>query len=731
MNLHVILKRGFVCFLFSLCMMFAGCASSLKSVPDDISQNIPEDDYSIYVYEAALEPEPDLTQPEISDDEIETVSISIDSLMNLARAACQIENFSAADSLLRHAAASLNRRSDTVESEWVPLQDYVAEIISIYAERMPPGFSAPEEISTLIFKLHILESLFDTLKISAEDSVFFFRLSNKRGIVYDVPVVWNERVRRSTLFFMRTRKGVFDRWLSRAGYYLPVMERMFADSGLPRDLAYLPIIESGFNPHAYSRAHAAGIWQFIPSTGRAYGLRQNYWLDERRDPLKSTDAAIRYLRKLYKDFGDWHLALGAYNCGENGMARTMRRDNAASYWELKTLPKETHNYVPLYLGSVIIAKNPDVFDFVFPNGAVFDPDIVLVNDCIELSTIAEGIDVPLDTLRAMNPHILHWCTPPDLQSVHLYLPRGKAPEFETFYSGLPDEKKTKFYRYRIQSGDNMVTIARRFRVPVDALRDINKMKNNHLTANRFLIIPIPVNDSVPAALTAVLNNEKPDRPIPQNSRKITYQVKPGDNTYRIARLFGVTVQNILSWNNMTSSQHLRAGQKLTIYQTKRSAGGVQTVNRQQQPKADGAPEPHTGKHLVKQSETLYSISKELGISVNELARVNGLNTRKPLIFPGDILVYTPNPNHNQSLKTQEQNAAKNVTEKNANTNVTPESGNTNSQTVNYTVKPGDNLWQISNKFGVTVDSIRESNNLSADSLIRPGDTLKIERQGGN
>jgi membrane-bound lytic murein transglycosylase D len=673
------------------------------------------------LYTEDLEDDPTFVeeQADYIEIDIEVENSNIDSLLNLARSACVAGAFSSADSLLKRAASVLNRRSDTTDSGELPLQEYIAEIISIYAELMPPEFSAPEEISTLIFKLHILESLLDSLKISAEDSVFLFRLSNKRGVVYDVPVVWNERVRRSTLFFMRTRKGAFDRWLTRAGYYLPIMEQMFADSGLPGNLAYLPIIESGFNPHAYSRAHAAGIWQFIPSTGRAYGLRQNYWIDERRDPLKSTDAAIRYLRKLYKDFGDWHLALAAYNCGENGLARTMRRDNATSYWELKTLPRETHNYVPLYLGSLIIAKNPDVFDFTFPSDNIFDPDVVIVNDCIELSTIAQGIDVPLDTIRRMNPHILHWCTPPDMQSVNLYLPKGKAEVFELFYSELPDDKKTRFYRYRIQSGDNMMTIARRFRVPVDALRDINKMKTNHITAGRFLIIPIPVNDSVPSALAAVLNNERPGRPIPQNSKQIIYQVKPGDNTSRIARLFGVTVQDILSWNNMSGSQHLRAGQRLTIHQPQRG----QPANRQA-PQAPREPNSqHSGKHLVKQGESLYSISRELGISVNELASVNGLDPRKPLIFPGDVLVYTPKRNE----KTQTQGSV----QPSQNTpQSSPKNNDKQAQIIMYTVKSGDNLWQISTTFGVTVESIRKSNNLSANSLIKPGDVLKIER-GGN
>jgi membrane-bound lytic murein transglycosylase D len=349
---------------------------------------------------AADEADPTEPEPPAVDETAAIDLTDIDGLLRSARAYCGDSLFAAADTALRRAAAFLMKNSLEAEGQWLPMEDYIADIISIYAESMPPAFSVPEEISTLIFKQHLLESLLDTLKISPQDSVFLARLSGKRGVVYDVPMVWNDRVKRALLFYTRSRKGVFDRWLNRAGYYLPVMRQMFADEGLPQDLAYLPIIESGFNPHAYSRAHAAGIWQFIPSTGRIYGLRQNYWLDERRDPLKSTGAAINYLRKLYGDFGDWHIALASYNCGEGGMSRAIRRAGGVrDYWAL-SLPKETMNYVPLYLASVMIAKNPDVFEFAIQDTAVLDLDTVSVNDCIEMKTIAEGIGVGLEIGRA-------------------------------------------------------------------------------------------------------------------------------------------------------------------------------------------------------------------------------------------------------------------------------------------------------------------------------------------
>jgi len=736
-----------------LAAVIAGCASSAKKVSfaHDPAVVTPVAEPEPI---AAAAPEEDPTEPEMPADDSTGIDLTtdIDDLLRQARQACEDSAYTAADSILRKAAAFLMRNSelpDTGSGEWFPLQEYVADIISMYAELFPAGFEAPEEISSMIFSRHLLEALLDSLKVSPEDSVFLARLSNKRGVTYDVPVVWNDRVKRALLFYLRTRKGIFDRWLYRAGYYLPVMKQMFADSGLPRDLAHLPIIESGFNPHAYSRAHAAGIWQFIPSTGRMYGLRQNYWIDERRDPIKSTGAAIRYLNKLYGDFNNWHIALASYNCGENGMARAINKAGGVNdYWAL-SLPKETMNYVPLFLAALVIAKNPDVFDFQFQDSTVFDPDTAFINDCLEMKTIADGIGVSLDTLSMLNPHILHWCTPPDMQDVRIYLPKGYAGKFKDFYDSLPDEKKTKFYRYTVRHGDNLLQIARNFRVSVEALREINKMKTNSIAVNKYMIIPISVNDTVPAHLAANLNTVERERPgrrgrggsrrggggvMSRTGKKITYKVRTGETLYSISNTFNVDVNDLLAWNYMSNPRNLKAEQTLVIYQQDGPATTKTNQATSFTPQtSQTAPEPsrqvlrgnatlHSGKRLVRQGETLYGIAAELGIPVSELARINGLNARRPLIFPGDVLVYTPKPGQSANVTTTATPAPQPAP---VSTASTPKPGT--GQTVIYTVKNGDNLWRIALSFGVTVDSIRESNNLTPNSKIMPGDILKITR----
>jgi len=774
------MRKHLVFFLLSavsITVLTAACATSIKSQSASdatlaADEEHPDEEGVVYGPEAGLAE----LMPDAASESDAIDLIDIDQLLVLAYAAAGDSMFTAADSILRRVSAFLMRNSVEAitgvaagEDEDLPIQEYVAKILSFYAEHMPPSYSVPEEVSVLIFKQHLLESLLDSLNVSERDSIYLHRLSAKRGVVYEVPMVWNDRVRRALMFYMRTRNGVFDRWLHRAGYYLPMTTQMFADSGLPRDLAYLPIIESGFNPYAYSRAHAAGIWQFIPSTGRVYGMRQNYWIDERRDPIKSTEGAIKYLRKLYNDFGDWHTALASYNCGEGGMSRAIRRANGNNnYWELQ-LPKETMNYIPLFLGAVLITRNPDVFDFALQDSVIFDPDTVMINDCIEMKTIAEGIGISLDTLTMLNPHILHWATPPDMPNVRIYLPKGYAGKFRDFYAELPDEKKTKYHRYKVQSGDNIQSIARKFKVSAETIRKANNMNDNAVAAGRYLIIPVPVNVTLPADLVRHLNatDRRQQREIAKlraatsgpplgsapgrgpamavsaptqassvaldkkqapkaatGGRRISYKVRAGETLSTIATTFGVSVSDLMSWNYLASPRSLKAEQTLIIYQNDRAAA---TPSAQ---RVSGSSTEHTGKHLVKQGETLYGISQMVGVSVSELARINGLNPGRPMIFPGDVLVYTPDTDA-AAITTNQRTNSQPIIQASATAQPTTTSPSeprpSSGQITIYTVKRGDNLWRISLIHGVTVEAIRAENNLTPESAIKPGDILRITR----
>jgi len=572
----------------------------------------------------------------------------VDKLLQLAKKACGKSEYIVADSILREASMLLVQSSGLPGNSLPPLQKYAATIISMYTELFPPGFHVPKDIYYMMFSHNLLKSLINKPpNISSQDSAYFANLAKRSDIFYDIPIMWNDRVKNSFLYFLEKRNILFERWYYNVDYYLPVMKRMFIEAGLPGDLAYLPILESHFDPNAYSSANAAGIWQFISSTGRRYGLRQNYWIDERRDPLKATVAAINYLDKLYGDFKNWHTALASYNCGEKRMSRTiMKAGGTKDFWAL-SLPQESMKYVPFFITMMIIAKNHDVFEFGFPNtGGIFDLDTVSVNDCVEMKTIADGIGVSIDTLTAINPHILHGITPPDMRDVRIYLPKGYAGKFKKFYDNLPDSKKTKFYHYTVKKDENLTKIASIFKVPIDTLRKVNNIEANSTEVGKYVIVPIPVNDTVPSSLASYLNVsewESPGQqiiaecPVSRAGKKIAHKLGADETLQSISNTFNVTTKDLLAWNHLANPRDLKSRHTLFIYLPDSSVKKAQAADN------TSKYAKYTGKRTVKAGETFYGISLELGIPAAELASINGLDVDCPLIYPGYILRYAPKP----------------------------------------------------------------------------------------
>jgi soluble lytic murein transglycosylase-like protein len=250
---------------------------------------------------------------------------------------------------------------------------------------------------------------------------------------FDVPIQVNKQVRAYLVYFSTERKKVIERYLARSSRYLPMIKRIFQEAGLPEDLAYLAMIESGFNPKAYSRAAASGMWQFIRGTGLRYGLTIDRYVDERRDPEKSTRAAAKYLLDLYKQFGSWYLAAASYNCGEARVQRELNDSNHKNFWELSAnqcLPTETKNYVPQMIAATIIAKNPKKFGF--KNIAYLPPlqyDKVRVDEPTSLTAAAMAVNVPTEEVQDLNPELLRGITPPDMPSYTLYLPANSKDLF--------------------------------------------------------------------------------------------------------------------------------------------------------------------------------------------------------------------------------------------------------------------------------------------------------------
>jgi membrane-bound lytic murein transglycosylase D len=257
-------------------------------------------------------------------------------------------------------------------------------------------------------------------------------VDSSRGL----PITLNYKVRLAIKYFQTKGRGVFTRWLERSGKYEPLIDEMLERYQMPRDLKYLAMIESGFNPNAYSYAHAAGMWQFISSTGRYYGLRNDWWFDERRDVLKSTEAAVRHLRDLYDQFGDWYLALAGYNCSPSKVHRNIRRYNSRDFWKLKRLPRQTRNYVPTFLAATIIANDPKKFGFYVDKTKPVEFDSVHISESVDLNVIAKLVDTSYSHIKELNPAVRRWVTPPGVKDFAIYLPKGKKHSLRKIMPGF-------------------------------------------------------------------------------------------------------------------------------------------------------------------------------------------------------------------------------------------------------------------------------------------------------
>lgn len=679
-----------------IALLFWGCASTSLIVQQ---KAVAEPDSLVLKEEVAAKP-----------DTITVINL-IDSLIQQAHSSCAQSDYPKANSILKEALTIIeNANGEITEEEQEKLNDLLIQIAELYTIALPKEYldSIPANIAALVFQNQISIAI-DTLSFSPDDSIILSILECEEGIPFNIPIVHNERVSKSLYYIVTKRKRTMERLLTRSNYYMPYMQRLFAESEMPTDLVYLPILESGFNPKAYSYAHASGIWQFIPSTGRIYGLRRNYWVDERRDPIKSTNAAINYLKKLYGDFNDWHLALAAYNCGERKIELKLKKENAHNYWQL-TLPRQTMEYVPQFIAYQIIGKNPQCFGFFPEQKDTFDFDTVHISDCLDMKKIAEGINISYTELKRINPHIRHWCTPPNMEDINLYLLKGTLDTFKVFFASLSDKDKVKWHRYRIKSGDNLLSIAHRFRISVPAIRAINKLKSNFIIAGRYLYIPIPADGTYPStpvprkrkiASKYVKAKEPPEavRLLKKCIKPTKYSLKSGETISQISEKFNVTIKAICRWNKILNPRRVRAGTVLTLY----IEDAAEIKNKK---KKEYEPPKNMLKqfYFVKRGDNLYSISRKLGVTVENLAIWNHKNLKNPIIKPREKLIYYT------SSKVEKPQTQKKSTNKNYRL---------------YTIKKDDNLYTLANLFSIDINQILSLNNLNKNSIIRPGDVVRI------
>lgn len=297
---------------------------------------------------------------------------------------------------------------------------------------------------------------------------------------YDSNATASKAVERNVGLFSTRIREKFSLWLSRSGKYIELMKEILREKEVPEDIVFLSLIESGFNPYAYSVARAVGPWQFIASTARRYGLEINWWKDERRDPVKSTAAAASYLKDLYGMFGSWNLAMAAYNAGEGKIQKALKRSNADDYWALlgtRHIREETKDYVPKFIAASIIATNPE--DFGFQDIEYHQPmkyDVVELSAPLDLAVAADCAGVELDVIRKLNPELRRWCTPPDVSSYILRIPEGSKEAFLTKLATVPEEERFSIIRYAVKRGDTLRKVAKRTGVPESAILSLNSME---------------------------------------------------------------------------------------------------------------------------------------------------------------------------------------------------------------------------------------------------------------
>jgi membrane-bound lytic murein transglycosylase D len=332
-----------------------------------------------------------------------------------------------------------------------------------------------------------------------------------------MPVVLNDRVRTAIRYYTGRARSPFALWLDRSGRYIGMMQEILTSYGLPRDLAWLSLVESGFSPWAYSRAHAAGLWQFIRATAQLYGLRVTWWVDERRDPVKATHAAARYLRDLHAKLGSWPLALAAYNCGEGRVRRRIAREHTNDYWSLRRLPRQTRGFVPRYMAATILAKDPEVFGFDVRPLAPMDYETITVDGPVDIRVTAECLGVEYEELKELNPELTRWCTPPGDPHYDLRVPLGATPRYLARLSSIRHSAPDTYIQHRVKKGESLWRISRRYGVPIATLAEVNELRNrNRIGIGQTIMVPMPASDAPyrrpPSVASTALADSSPAGP---------------------------------------------------------------------------------------------------------------------------------------------------------------------------------------------------------------------------
>ena len=443
----------------------------------------------------------------------------------------------------------------------------------------------------------------------------------------------------SKLKFYSTKQEFMDRVAERAAPYIFYIVEELDKRNMPLDLALLPIVESAYQPFAQSPSRASGIWQFIPGTGKHYGLKQNSWYDGRRDIVAATNAALDYLQKLHNDFdGDWLLALAAYNAGEGNVGRAVAQSvgkgKNGDFWSLQ-LKNETMGYVPSLMAVAEIVSNPKKYNITLKpitNRPYFE--IVDTGSQIDLATVAQLTGMSMEEIYILNPGINKWATDPDGPH-YLLVPVNKAASFKQQLTALPQNERMQWQMVEIRNGDTLGSLANRYHTDVNTIKEINNLKTSNIRAGRTLLIPA---SRQPLDQYTLSQNARSFSKLKQsgNGQSFTYTIKRGDTLWDISQSYGVTVEQLCAWNGMNKNSILSTGKKLTLWSDEKAEiipAVAHTVTLEKQ---------HITYTVIK-GDSLWLIARRYGVSVDQLLSWNGLNKRSTLKPGQNLDIYTGTP----------------------------------------------------------------------------------------
>ena len=485
------------------------------------------------------------------------------------------------------------------ELDKIEFEKFQTDFVKIYTTRLNTIDSSTQFLTADLIKRDIEE--FTSENESVEMGLTKFTIIDDRE--GHIPLVTNSQVESYIRYFQgKGRKG-FNVWLKRYVQYKDIILPILDEYDLPEELIVVSMIEAGLDPKAVSRAQAVGLWQFMYSTGKEYGLDRNWYIDERQDPIKSTHAAAKYFKDLYKEFDDWYLVLAAYNGGWGRLNRALKLHETSDYWQLYSLPQETKNYIPYYLSAAIIVKNPEKYGFKIPRSNPLKYDVVQIEKSADLTVIAKAAGTKLSTIKRLNPELRQPATPNN-GPYSLNIPDGKKDIFYKKFSEIPEDRKFAFQKveHRVQKGENLISIASKYRVLVADLQTINNISNiNKLSIGQRLKIPVK----------GGLYSNYPE--------KIIYSVKTGDTLGHIAEEFNTRASEIRKWNNMGSKSVIYPGQKLSLFV-------------KGQPVKDS---PKKNVYIVKTGDSLGKIAKKNSTTVAKIKSWNSM--KSSTIYPGQKL----------------------------------------------------------------------------------------------